>query len=158
MTAIRIEQCKENVHWTCLLCPALGTEKSCFTDCSHNLGKMSGPAQPVMVFTMNYISMKMDMEEGIRLHFVSKKEERRQMGVSQKPADRHTKCFWGGGGVQRWEFRPQRWSRWVRQGRGSSTAGDVARMRSVSWGRGDDRRCCCCSRWVVSHSLQQYEL
>lgn len=58
---------------------------------------MSGPAQPVMVFTMNYISMKMDMKEGIRLHFVSKKEERRQMGVSQRPADRHTKCFWGGG-------------------------------------------------------------
>ena len=58
---------------------------------------MSGPAQPVMVFTMNYISMKMDMKEGIRLHFVSKKEERRQMGVSQRPADRHTKCFGGGG-------------------------------------------------------------
>lgn len=97
-----------------------GQKRDCFIYCSHSLGKMSGRAQPVTVFTMNCILMKMDVKERRRLHFVSKKEERRQMGVSQRPADRHTKCFWGwGGGVQRPEFPPQRWSRWAEAGTGA---------------------------------------
>ena len=67
----------------------------------------SGWAQPVLVFTLNYILMKMDMKESRRLHRVRRKKKQDKL-VSPRGQQTGTQRVFAG--AQRWQFPQQRWT------------------------------------------------